>query len=97
MLGKCLYLKLAFSIMNLEKYSFVMAGELRQKIVKLLDEPKTPTQLKDAISTQDSSIARTLRELSKEKIVVCLFPRKKKGKLYQLTKEGNQIRSKISL
>jgi hypothetical protein len=35
--------------MNLEKYGFVMAGKLRQKIVSLLVEPKTPTQLKDIV------------------------------------------------
>ena len=81
--------------MDLERYSFVMAGELRQKIVKLLDEPKTPTQLMDNIKTQDSSIARTLRELTKEKIVVCLFPKKKKGRLYALTKEGKEIKDKL--
>ncbi len=81
--------------MKLEKYSFVLSGELRQKIVKLLDEPKTPKQLMDAIKTQDSSIARTLRELSEKKIAVCLFPRKKKGRLYSLTKEGKEISKKL--
>ena len=82
--------------MDLEKYSFVLAGELRQKIVKLLDEPKTPTQLKEIIKTQDSSIARTLRELNKEKVISCLFPNKRKGRLYSLTKEGKEIREKLS-
>ena len=82
--------------MDLGKYSFVLAGKLRKQIVLLLDEPKTPTQLMDTIKTQDSSIARTLRELRKEKIVVCLFPEKKKGRLYKLTKQGGDIRTKLT-
>ena len=81
--------------MKSEKLSFVLAGELRKKIVLALDEPKTPTQLKEAIKTQDSSIARTLRELTEKGVVVCLFPKKRKGRLYQLTKEGKMIKDKI--
>ena len=82
--------------MDLGKYSFVLAGRLRKQIVLLLDEPKTPTQLTDTIKTQDSSIARTLRELRKEKIIICLFPEKKKGRLYKLTKQGGDIRTKLT-
>ena len=81
--------------MDYKKLSFVLAGELRKKIVLALDEPKTPTQLKEAIKTQDSSIARTLRELTEKGVVVCLFPKKRKGRLYQLTKEGKMIKDKI--
>lgn len=95
MLGNCLYINFPLKSMDLKKLSFVLAGELRKKIVLSLDEPKTPKQLMDAIKTQDSSIARALTELSKEKIVVCLFPKKKKGRLYSLTKGGEQIIEKL--
>lgn len=95
MLGKRLYLNFPISFMDLKRYSFVLAGELRQKIVESLGEPKSPTQLVNEIKTQDSSIARALRQLTEEKIVVCLFPDKKKGRIYELTKEGKLIREKL--
>lgn len=81
--------------MNLKKYSFVLAGELREKLVLALEEPKSPKQLTDTIKTQDSSIARCLGQLSKEKIVKNLFPDKKKGRIYVLTKEGEEIRKRL--
>lgn len=81
--------------MNLKKYSFVLAGELRKKLVLALENPKSLKQLTDTIHTQDSSIARCLRQLSKEKIVKNLFPNKKKGRIYILTKEGEEIRKRL--
>ena len=81
--------------MDLKKYSFVLAGELRQKIVISLNEPKSPTQLVNEIGTQDSSIARVLRQLRSEKDVLCLFPKKKKGRMYDLTADGKLIREKL--
>jgi len=95
MLGKCIYKPFYFLNMDWDKYGFVLAGELRQKVIKLLDEPKTPTQLKNLIKTQDSAIARCLRDLKKEKIIKCLNPHVKKGRLFVLTKYGKEIIKKI--
>ena len=95
MLGNSIYLNILIKFMNLKKYSFVLAGELRNKLVLALEEPKSPKQLTDFIKTQDSSIARCLRELSREKIVKNLFPERKKGRIYVLTKEGEEIRKMI--
>ncbi len=81
--------------MNWKRYGFVMAGDLRKKIIKLLGEPKTPTQLKDIIKTQDSAIARCLRDLEKEKIIKCINSDVRKGKLFGLTENGKEIRRKI--
>jgi len=95
MLGNSLYLNISVLVMNLKKYSFVLAGELRKMIVLALEEPKSPKQLMDIVKTQDSSIARCLKQLSKEKIVKNLFPDKKKGRVYVLTKEGDEIRMNL--
>ena len=80
---------------QLKKYSFVLSGELRKRIVLALEEPKSPKQLMDIIKTQDSSVARCLKQLSKERIVKNLFPNKKKGRIYVLTKEGKEIRKSL--
>lgn len=82
--------------MDLEKYGFVVAGELRQKLVLLLTEAKTPTQLKNLVKTQDSSVARTLRSLESKNIIYLVNKEAKKGKIYVLTDDGKEIASKLS-
>jgi predicted transcriptional regulator len=81
--------------MNLEKYGFVMAGKLRQKIVSLLVEPKTPTQLKDIVKTQDSTLSRCLKQLREKEIINLVNKDARKGRIYELTKDGQDIASKL--
>jgi predicted transcriptional regulator len=95
MLGKCIYKVFCNLLMDLKKYGFVMAGELRKNIVKLLEEPKAPTQLKDLIKTQDSAVARCLRDLEQEEVIKLINPDVRKGKVFVLTKEGKEILKKI--
>ena len=66
-----------------------------KKIISTLEEPKSPKQIADTLKTQDSSIARCLKLLSKGGIVKNLFPKKKKGRIYVLTKEGEEIRKRL--
>lgn len=79
--------------MDYDKLSFILAGELRKQIVKELESPKSPLQLTKALKKSDSSISRSLTELEEQKIIKNLFPDKKKGRVYQLTKEGREILS----
>jgi len=81
--------------MNYDKLSFVLAGELRKQIVKELEIPKSPLQLTKALKKSDSSISRSLTELEEQEIIKNLFPDKKKGRIYQLTKEGKEILKKL--
>lgn len=83
--------------MDFDKLSFVLAGELRTKIIKELETPKSPLQLTKKLKTQDSSISRTLRMLEKEGIIENLFPEKKKGRIYRLTKIGKDLLKELKL
>ncbi len=38
-----------------------------------------------------SHISNTLSELTKEKLVVCLTPKLRKGRLYDLTSDGRKV------
>lgn len=82
--------------MDWETQGFVLAGALRTKIVLLLEEPKTPTTLAELIKTQDSAIARSLRDLEKQGVVNCLNPAARKGKLFALTAAGEAVRQRIA-
>jgi ArsR family transcriptional regulator, cadmium/lead-responsive transcriptional repressor len=95
MLGNRLYINIDITGMDYDALSFVLSGRLRQEMVKALKEPKTPAQLTKELQTQDSSISRTLRELEEKKIIECLFPERKKGRIYRLTEKGKQISGKL--
>ena len=82
--------------MDWKKYSFVIRSKIRQDIVKALKTEKTPSDLKKELKKEDSNISRALRELLKKDIIICLTPHEKKGKIYTLSKAGNEIYDKIT-
>ena len=81
--------------MDWKKYSFVTRSKIRQDIVKALETEKRPSDLKKELKKEDSNISRALTELLNKGIVVCLTPDEKKGKIYKLSKKGNEIYNKI--
>jgi len=77
-----------------EKYelvSFVSRGKIRRKVLKQLSTPKTPTQLSEIISTQRPTISRTISVLQKKNLVICITPKEKMGRYYQITPLGKEI------
>ena len=42
--------------MDLEQLSFVLSGKLRQHIVRLLDKPRTPSELAFALKTIEDKV-----------------------------------------
>jgi DNA-binding MarR family transcriptional regulator len=48
----------------------------------------TPSELAEYLDRNPSDISRTLTELSKQGLVVCLNPNRRKGRIYALTKLG---------
>ena len=65
-----------------EKIAFVRASKSRGKILDALSEPKTPTEIAKVTGQSTSNISRALQELQKKKIVKCLTPNLRKGRLY---------------
>lgn len=75
----------------------VVASEYRQLVLHALSEhPRTPTQIADEISKHQSHVSKTLRELDRMGLVECLNPDAKKGRLYRLTEDGEQIYNRLS-
>jgi len=71
---------------------YVLASEYRKKVVLVLkDKPLTPVMIAEKTSLHASHISNTLSELTKENIVVCLTPKLRKGRLYDLTKDGRNL------
>ena len=82
--------------MNLQKLSFVLRGSIRKKVVLALDSKKIPSQIKDETKLEDSNVSRTLKELEREGIVRRITPNEKTGRIYELTKVGEEIKKNIS-
>jgi predicted transcriptional regulator len=82
---------------NAERLGFVVASKYRKKIlVKLLYGPLTPAQLCEELSLLSEQVSRTLKELLGKRLITCLNPKAKKGRLYTLTLQGKKIALKLS-
>ena len=81
--------------MNWELYSFVVRSKRRVQILKCLEKPKTPTQIAKEIKSSVSHVSRTLREFKKRKLVKCMTPEEKIGRIYTLTNTGKEILKRL--
>ena len=75
--------------------SFIVRSKHRKKILKLLDKPKTPTQLTKETELHFNSVSRTLIELEKKNLIKCLNPTQKLIRFYQITNEGRRLLKKL--
>lgn len=78
-----------------EDYSWVVRGKQRRKIIKVLGKPKIPTQIKEDTELSLNNVSDVLREFRRKKLVKCLNPREKTGRIYRLTPKGMKIRETI--
>lgn len=77
-------------------YGFVISSEYRKKIVSSLGvTPRTPKQISVSTSLHLNHVSSTLAVLEKLRVVSCLTPELRKGKLFALTELGREISSKI--
>ena len=74
-----------------ELYSFIMRSEERKKILFILENPITPTQIGKQVGKSVSHVSRTLKHFNEKGIVECLTPDEKVYKLYQLSKLGKEV------
>lgn len=85
---------------KLKLVSWILRGSQRRVIFKLLEGNKIPAQIyAEAIKINPkitrNSVSDVLREFKKKGLVKCINPAEKKGRIYQLTKKGKEIRKKI--
>lgn len=75
-----------------EDYYWVVRGSQKKKIIKAMNKPKIPTEIKDDTKLSLNNVSDVLREFRKKKIVKVLNPKEKTGRLYELTPKGMRIR-----
>lgn len=76
---------------------FVLASEYRKKVMLALQDGESmPSTISDKTKIYSSHVSKTLFELVEKKLVVCTTPELKKGRLYELTKDGSAILKQIT-
>lgn len=74
---------------------YVLRAKNRRRVIKALDQPKLPSQLAVELRMHISHVSRTLSELQRAGLVECLTLEERVGRLYGLTKKGEEIRKQI--
>jgi len=76
---------------------YTIASKYRQKVMNSLkDGALTPGTISKKTELHLSHVSLTLKQLVEKKLVICLTPKLKKGKLYDLTKTGKDLLKHIS-
>ena len=82
--------------MDWNKYGYIFSSGYRKKVVcALLNGPKTPKQIATEVNLYLSHVSKTLNELQEHDIALCLNPTLKRGRIYELTKEGRELATYI--
>jgi predicted transcriptional regulator len=72
-----------------EDYGQVVASKHKRGVMLALqNRPMTPTEISKEIGVNVTHVSRSLRELIKKQVVICLTPKRRKGRVYSLTEKG---------
>lgn len=80
----------------IKDYSWIIAGSQRIKIIRNITKIKTPKEISTETKLKFSNVSDALTAMTKRNIVECLNPKNHLGRLYKLTKKGEQIRKELS-
>ena len=77
--------------MDWDLVSFVIRSNYRFKVLKrLLEGNSTPSTISKEITIRTNHVSVILRELEEKNLVKCLYPNKKKGKIFEITDLGKK-------
>lgn len=74
-----------------ELCSYVIRGKNRRRVFLALEAPKTPTQLSKELKIHLPHVSRSLGELESRKLVECLTPAEKVGRIFRLSERGRRV------
>ena len=75
-------------------YAWVNRGSRRKSVLELLaksEKPLSTNDIKKSLKIAISQASFTLKELSDKKLIECVNPEDKIGKLYVISKQGRVI------
>ncbi len=75
---------------------YIKKSKYRCKVLKTLaNDTKIPSQIAKDTGIVQNHISNTLRQLKEHELVECINPEVRKGRLYRLTENGEEIVDKI--
>jgi len=75
---------------------YIEKSQYRRKVLKTLaNDVKMPSQIAKDTGIVQNHISNTLRQLKDHDLVECINPEVRKGRLYRLTDNGEEIIDKI--
>ena len=82
---------------TLKKISYVSISSYRLKTVQSLrgSEVKIPTQIAKDTGIKPNHISKVLSELKSKDLVECINEEARKGRLYRLTPDGEEIANSL--
>ena len=85
---------------ELKLLAWILRGSQRREIIKVITGHKIPAQIyKEAVKLNPkitrNSVSDVLREFKKKRIVKCINPEEKKGRIYELTDLGKRLLRQI--
>jgi DNA-binding transcriptional ArsR family regulator len=77
---------------------YVTASDHRTRVLNAVDDtsPTTPTQVSEEVGLDVSHVSRSLRDLKDRGLVDILNPDARKGRIYQLTTDGESVVEKVN-
>jgi len=84
--------------MDWDLYAWLKRGNRRKEVLKLLinsPSPMTTNEIKAKLKVALSQASFTVKELFDKKLVECLNPKDKIGRLYKISNEGKVILNEI--
>jgi predicted transcriptional regulator len=80
---------------KLELAGFIIRSSYRKQVFVMLDSPIRPSEIAKKLNIRLTHITRELRALKSKKLVECLNPKERIGRLYQLTKRGKLLKKEM--
>ena len=75
-----------------EEIDYVNRLQYRLKVMKTLDgNVKIPSEIANDAGIFQNHISNTLRQLKEHKLIECINPEVRKGRLYRLTDKGEKV------
>ncbi|MEI8348709.1 MAG: hypothetical protein WCI77_01010 [Candidatus Omnitrophota bacterium] len=81
-------------------FAWILGGSRRTAILRALEKPMAPCQVHKKSKDYSPKISLnhtsdTLRAFQKQGIAICINPQNKRGRIYQLTQAGEEIRQEL--
>ena len=76
--------------------AYVLSSKYRAEILKKMkNSPLTPSEVSRELNCPLSRVSEALKDLERVNLVVCITPKRSKGRLYKLTEKGEKILQRL--